>query len=447
MGQEGSEQRWLAPAHWPAYAQDDEISLLDLWLVLRRRWKTLAFVVCLCVAAGLAYALLSSARYRYYETIQIGHVPRQSNQGIKDEPIASVENVIAHIDSGLIPQALDRTFPRENDEAAALRKRYDVKATAAGSSSFVVISGEGPLQQRDGYFAVLKAVAEMLVSDHAAVSDATRETYQSRLEKARIKLDALNNDDLFQVKLAEQRRSIEAARNRLAQLEDQDASLKLQSQRLGVKADLLTAQIERVQENIAAATDAQNNAAREARSATDAMTVLLLSNDVRHSRERLADLHTQLKVVVPNELTGLEAARKDNQRQQAQQRSLITLRTRQLQQLRIDHRNAQATQEQTVRGLESQLARVRPTRVVLSPTRSMSPVGLARRMVLALSLVLGLMLGVLAVFVHEFLVRARHYENEKEWDGDGPLATRETAGSPPRAEQPVPQELTVAASD
>lgn len=410
MGDEqGTHVQWQPPrsVEW-GYPAQDEISLMDLWLVLRRRWKTLATVLIACVVMGFVYIFMASPLYRYYVTVQIGQVPRVPRPGIESEPIAPVGQVVARINNSLIPSALQRLFPNGSD--AHRRVEYGLKASSPKNSSIVVISGSGTVAQRDTYFDLLNAVTSTLVSNHAAVSDAVHSAYQARLEKAQIKLAALNNSALFRVKLAQQQRKIQAAQDRLAQLKDQQTLLRAQSGRLDVKQKLLASQVGRVQKNIDTVTRSQVAAAHEAGSAADAMTMLLLGNDVQRSRERLASLRTQLQVDLPNERAQLGKALGDNGRLQAQQKSLIGLRGQELHKLKIEHANARANQVQTVRGLKAQLARVHPTRVVLAPIQSSSATGIGSAAVLALSLVLGLLSGIFVALGHEFVVRAQHYE-------------------------------------
>jgi LPS O-antigen subunit length determinant protein (WzzB/FepE family) len=88
--------------------------------------------------------------------------------------------------------------------------------------------------------------------------------------------------------------------------------------------------------------------------------------------------------------------------------------------LRADHDREKSLQEQTINDLEVKLAGVRPTKIFLTPTRSIDPVGVARTTIVALYTLLGLMVGVFAAFLTEFMVQTRTQHRPHSGNGAQP---------------------------
>ena len=55
-------------------SRDDEIGLIDLWLILRKRWVWVAGILLLSIAAAVAYITLTPPTYEAHAKIQVGKV-------------------------------------------------------------------------------------------------------------------------------------------------------------------------------------------------------------------------------------------------------------------------------------------------------------------------------------------------------------------------------------
>lgn len=92
------------PGAYPVYAPfwapppDDEISLLDLLAVLRRRWLLIAFVTLLGTGAAVAYALLATPIYRAQAVIA---PPEQKRAGGASMALAAFGGIGADIAGSL----------------------------------------------------------------------------------------------------------------------------------------------------------------------------------------------------------------------------------------------------------------------------------------------------------------------------------------------------------
>ncbi len=86
------------PRLLPAYYQEDEISLVDLWLVLAKRKRLIAAVAGTIAVAGLLYALLMPRAYTYTTSIEI------ARDG--DKLLESPQTVLAKLQESYIPLVL-----------------------------------------------------------------------------------------------------------------------------------------------------------------------------------------------------------------------------------------------------------------------------------------------------------------------------------------------------
>jgi hypothetical protein len=112
------------------------------------------------------------------------------------------------------------------------------------------------------------------------------------------------------------------------------------------------------------------------------MTLLMLDNEVRANRARLADLQRQLQIGLADERDTLQSALQENQRNQV-------------------------LQQAEVQRAEQKLQNLRETRAVVVGMQSLEPVGISRALMGVLSILLGGLLALLVPLVLEFLGRVR----------------------------------------
>ena len=129
------------------------------------------------------------------------------------------------------------------------------------------------------------------------------------------------------------------------------------------------------------------------------MTLLMLDNEVRENRKRLADLQQQLQIGLADERDTLQSAVQENQRNQV-------------------------LQQAEVQRLDQQLKNLKQTRAVVLGMKSLKPVGISRSLIVLLGILLGGLMALLVPLMLEFLGRVRDGLNS-EPPGDeitGPLS-------------------------
>jgi hypothetical protein len=315
-------------------------------VVWRHRRAALATLLAV-IAAGVAVALLTPKKYAYSTTIEIGSRVEDG----RTVPIETPETVLAKLQESYIPQAR-RRYREAHPE---VDKTFAVEARLPRDSALVVLESTAPAQDGAAYRQIQEQVVQALVADHARVFD----------------------DQRTALALAKQR-----AERDLQALVDQEAVLKGRFERLKSSEQLIQQQIADTRRLIDDATANRSRAVAEARDEARAMTLLMLDNEVRANRARLADLQRQLQIGLADERDTLQSALQENQRNQV-------------------------LQQAEVQRAEQKLQNLRETRAVVVGMQSLEPVGISRALMGVLSILLGGLLALLVPLVLEFLGRVR----------------------------------------
>jgi hypothetical protein len=331
------------PPYPPPYDPYDEISLVDVARVVWRHRRAALATLLAVIAAGVAVALLTPKKYAYSTTIEIGSRVEDG----RTVPIETPETVLAKLQESYIPQAR-RRYREAHPE---VDKTFAVEARLPRDSALVVLESTAPAQDGAAYRQIQEQVVQALVADHARVFD----------------------DQRTALALAKQR-----AERDLQALVDQEAVLKGRFERLKSSQQ----QIADTRRLIDDATANRSRAVAEARDEARAMTLLMLDNEVRANRARLADLQRQLQIGLADERDTLQSALQENQRNQV-------------------------LQQAEVQRAEQKLQNLRETRAVVVGMQSLEPVGISRALMGVLSILLGGLLALLVPLVLEFLGRVR----------------------------------------
>lgn len=328
----------------PAPGYDDEISLIDLWIILVRRKWVVAGVLLFCVLLGLGWVLLKPPSYQYETTIQIGEV----FTGDSLQPIEPVASVLAKVQETYIPLARARVL---NGDAPG---GFKLEARSPADSELIVLSGEGPPAQQGTYHKLLQGVLEQVQNDLRPRFQAA----QKAIERERMSAEA----HLQQLKA-----EASLSQERLKRLDGWTETLDQRLQDTRAELQELRRQRETLLKRPA--------------SDSDEGRLIALNGDVANLRETISHLQEQLGRRIP------------------EQRNEIT---RGLKQNVVD----QNMQQVHIQGIAARAAALQPTRAVLEPRRLPGPTGTSPVVILALAGVLGLMLGIFAAFFTEFLARA-----------------------------------------
>jgi capsular polysaccharide biosynthesis protein len=338
------------PHSEPVYPNpiEEEISLIDVWLVLvRRRTLVLACTV-LGSIAGLAFILIFPPKYIYTTTIEIG--TKIINGEVS--PIESQDSVRAKVEERYIPLVL-----QEHQHSLAEEEQdYKIEVKAPKNSQIIVLTSEGREDEEQAQKALHRAVVEMIQGDHRRISNVLRKNLEAK---------------------------IVGGERRINNLKDSAQILRAKVKRLDQEQALLATEIEQTQALITAAERNREQAAQEVKDGTQVMTkLLLISEELRSSHTRLTELKERQLIEIPDKQDDLNKG------------ILEILRT-------------QEDEKANIEDLRLAITGMLETRAVKPPLRLPEPIGLGKPAILVVAVLVGLMLGVFVAFFAEFLAKAR----------------------------------------
>jgi hypothetical protein len=342
----------------------DEISLIDLFLVLAKRKKLFLGVLGFCVVAATGLALLRNNTYLYSTSLEIGTFYQDKEQVFIDTP----QTVLSKLEEGYIPAVLS-AYHAENTEVSPIK----ITARLPKGSEIVVIESKGKESLGDTIKQLEGRVVDLIKADHARTIDVRRNALLVRQEN----LTRHQNE-----------------------LRDQEAMLRSDKERLQILKKLVTQQLDGVKVQVDDATASRKKARTAVSDEAKAMTLLMIDNEINQNRNRLAALEERLYVNIPNRSNELDKALADNNR-------------------------AQESNKAEIASLGLVLKNFRETRAIIAPTKSMGPVGISKAVIAVLGMLLGGMLATFAVFFAEFLATARQRLAEKHTLSTKPFVTIE----------------------
>ncbi len=328
----------------PAVARDDEISLLDLLRILVEQKRTILAVFMAFVLLGLVFALLKPEKYRYTTTIEIGTVMEDGKTLLIDRPAT----LLAKINEAYIPYVLEQ-FSKKSDAD------FKITARIPGNSEVVVLESKAPEYKGADLVELHKKVVEYVKRNHQRV---------------------------FEIVKKEMNVELDRSRNKLSALQDRHRVLTADLKRLDQTAKLLNDQIEELKALVDDAMGYRKLARAQTGDETQAMTLLMIDNEIQQNNQRLAALEERLHIDIPREKDSLNNTISDNSREQQEQAAEIAK-------------------------IQAAVNNMRETRMLIAPMRSAEPVGVKGTTIVLVSLITGLFAGIFAAFVAAFIRKAR----------------------------------------
>lgn len=434
---------------------EDEISLVDLWLVLVRRRNIVFATLALALLASLFMTFSLPARYSYSTALEIGTAVEDASGGQQVTPVENPETVLAKIRESYIPQALHRY----RDLNPEYRNGYKINARIPKGSQLIVLEATGEEGAGRAYTSILEDIVSSVVADHQRIINIKRASLEDRVTKAQLTLAGLTDFSTLEVKkralnskildarmtkeelqdprtLAIPRQQLKTnlaqGQKSLADQRDRAELLKSRYQRLDETDKLLQTQIDELQMQTTTATSRRQDAIGGLQNVSSAMTMLMIDNELQQNRAQLAGLRERLLITQQDRRQELEDKIAANKRQQDIQTKVIEKTRQELEKLVLvnqrarerhapviggleeqftkmlaDHERAIAKQQQTIRFLETRLENLGATHALSAPLQSMTPVGPGKKKIVILALFLALFIGIFAAFFAEFLGKAR----------------------------------------
>jgi len=262
----------------PEASPEDEISLVDLWLVLLRHKRLIAGVFAAVLVLGFILALLAPRNYAYTTTIQIA----SDGEGLLEQP----ETLLAKLNESYIPFVL-----RQASNADPKAPRPEIEAKIPKDSRIIVMVSKGAETDQELHFKLHNDVMKRLAQDYDPEIDVVKLTMENNLNRIR---------------------------NQLDKLKDEATSLLAQGKRLDEQELLLKEQLKDIQKLIDNSESNRSKAVNEVEGEAKAMTLMLIDNETKKYLDREADIKERLLVGMSAERDKLKNAIADNLRGQTE---------------------------------------------------------------------------------------------------------------------------------
>ncbi|MCF6324121.1 MAG: Wzz/FepE/Etk N-terminal domain-containing protein [Gammaproteobacteria bacterium] len=319
---------------------DDEISLIELWMIFVRRWKVAAVIFSLFLVIGVVIALSSPLKYQYSTTVEIGSFETKAGARAFLEPLKMVQT---NLENNYIPNIVE-----------------NMKATHWASPQSVDVSVVGK-------HVVIKSLGRVL--DSAEI----KQMHLSAIDKV------IEDHHVFaenRMKLLEQEYRQKSEQFRLAKelteaLDSRQSDLLSSSLTLQTKLNKIHEYITEVNKNRFSSDVEENNI----------LKALMISRKLEAHEARLLAIENRLYVSTPQELVNIKKMLVDN------------------------YENSLEIQL-SLGAVTAQMVTQLPTQLIALAVRAKNPSGIGWLATVVLSMLIGVFVSVLVVFICEFISKA-----------------------------------------
>lgn len=202
--------------HEASYISDDEISLIDLVMVLVRRRNLMTIVFVSTIILGTIGALLTPKTYTYSTSLQIGSRVIQGTI----EPFESSQTLLAKLQYSFIPLTLSNLRSADPDN----KKYYNVDATVPINSQIIILEIKGTDDQAPLITQLLRNISKKVTLDHERIYNAIKQNLIALINQAKTELTTLSTKDSDQTdKKQLLHKNIEVYQGELANLQNTHA--------------------------------------------------------------------------------------------------------------------------------------------------------------------------------------------------------------------------------
>ena len=290
------------------------------------------------------------------------------------EPLGHTKSIL---ETSIIPQILLK-------QAGMSEQSFlpEVSVNVPKGANLVEVSIEAPESKGEQVLATLTEIAGKVSEDHRLKSGDIQEILQQKVEMMAVKVQALS------AKLVEGQRNREVIALKLERLQD--------------KRDLLRAQIERINSEVAELQKTRSLYLNHSAKSKDALALLLIDNEINQSARLRDELEHALLIELPeeqSELTNLLDSK-------AAQLEIATVKLDRAKEIYGRYsRSAQGSGESNVALEESK--NIYPTNLAVNPYRSVEPLGIGRSVKLVNVFLFASFIALMMTFIAEFISRVR----------------------------------------
>ena len=378
---------------------DDEISLTDIFKVLIKRKRTMLLVFLGILSLSIAASLIIKKKYEYTAVIEIGTIIKQTATGSEVVLIDPPETVAAKFEHSYVPYVLNQYYQNNPDD----EKLYKLSVSVPKKSELVKVTAKGREDTADIYLALLEQVTEQLKNDHKRLFEISRSKMQEQVIISKLDLAGLKDPKRKTLIEKKYEQQIKAINIKLIALSDQIKLEKNKKERFLETKRLLEKQLKDLTENINISVTNRSKAKIKVESSSDAMTLLLIDNEIQQYRNQMIALENRVYVDIANKIEEAENNIQSHNRQAELLRKELVNKEIEKQEQLENYERSVLKKEAHVQQVEVTLDNSKQTNVLVNPMQSIEPVGMSKKLIVLLGVFLGLFVSLFAAFIHEFV--------------------------------------------
>lgn len=322
----------------------DEISLYEIYLILKRKRTLILSATVLCAFVAGAYSFIKPTNYTYQACAQIG-IMNRDNTG---QPvfIESPQSAIAQLNNAYIP-------------SKAKKSKFntaDFKTFTPKDSSMVFIKTNAPKSIGGIVTNIQNASLQRLVENNSRLAAVSMASAETNLRKSQATAQTLSS--------------------KIANAIDQEHAVSGELSLLKTKDAVLQNQGGRISQEISRMHPLADKASKAVHNNATALTMMIQNNQVAQERQQLFNLEMERSVTLPKEQIGLLNQMNTLKRQEINLNTQIAANSAQIE---LDRASIKALQT---------------THIVRPSSPSIKPVGPGKAVFIVLGALVGLMLSV-----------------------------------------------------
>lgn len=431
--------------------RENEISLIDIWLLIVKRKRLFWITFFIVFVAGLVFTLLRpTINHEITSVIEIGHIIRNGEL----TPLESPETTMAKLKNAFLPKVLEEyetkipltnfSIPRESNLVI-----MSTKSEVSNINQVKKFHSELSRLLRSEHNRLIRPYRLRLEADiniakielenlqDSRLVDAEKKALDLELEKANTELTKLREPVIQKLMRKMLEIELDKAKNNYSRFKDEEITLQAKYQSLDKTKQLLESQISELKNQLKKTVALlQKKSTENTNNSDQAMAILMLGNEVQQNRNRLSSLEEKLYITLDNQRVELYQLIEENKRMQLQQSKIIEEKkintekywvvnkmeqtqkmavinkiTAQIKKLTAAQEQAIKTRKQAISTLEGELKNLIDTQITTPPVDSgkFNPSS-NKKLILVLTLMIGLMLALFSTIIMEFLEKARERE-------------------------------------
>lgn len=381
-------------------APTDEIDLVDLGVALLRRWKLILAVVALCTAAGVVLAIFKVPVYSVNASLQL---PAYTTADGREVQLLSAQSAGTLLQNGLIDQEIQQYASTHKLDP----RKFKVSVQTPKDSDIVILSAKGPLKLQDALSAIEKNATTALAANASGQIKAYQAGIQSELARAKLDLANLQDPQRIAAAKALLAQRLSEAQAQLSSLHREQGVLQSKGASLVQATKLYQGLAHELKDYLTKARENGLASAQSSKTASQGMTALLLGNQIQQNLSQLTDIDHKLSVTLPQQIAQTNADLANNQQAQLTQQTAVERAKLAYQNFDAQYQRQVQAQQVTINKLQDQLNNIQSTRLIAGPARSIEPVGMSRKVIVALAFVMGMFVALLTAGLAGYLGAVR----------------------------------------